>query len=298
MLERHFESDFKIKYDGQSHQIDANVFVNSLIHMSSAIQEIARLHDSNSKLEVKIKALEKGSFLCHISLVEVGSILGKIFASENVATAAGIVSTLVGLIELKKFLKGKKEKEAKKLESEVEITNENGDKLIVNNFVFHVYDKSPVVNEALAKNFGVINDDLAISAFELTDRNEQTYVRVEKTEFQHIIRRVEELSEDERNVSEKTSLHIIRLSFEEGLKWDFYHRGVKISARVTDPTFQERIDNGQAFSKGDLLEVELQSTQKFEPSVNTFVTKSNQVLRIYRHVLRNEQQALNFTRDE
>ena len=50
--------------------------------------------------------------------------------------------------------------------------------------------------------------------------------------------------------------------------------GINISAKIADPSFYELIDKGEAFAKGDILEVELQINQKFDESVNTFVTKS------------------------
>ncbi|MBK9247780.1 MAG: hypothetical protein IPM69_06595 [Ignavibacteria bacterium] len=98
-------------------------------------------------------------------------------------------------------------------------------------------------------------------------------------------------------MTEAASLNIVRLSFEENLKWDLYYRGIKISARIIDPSFYLRIDNGEAFSKGDVLEVELQINQYFDDAVNTFITKSYQVNTINRHILRNEQQKFDFDAD-
>jgi hypothetical protein len=88
------------------------------------------------------------------------------------------------------------------------------------------------------------------------------------------------------------------VSFEENLKWDFYYRGIKISTKIADPSFYELIDKGEAFAKGDVLEVELQINQKFDESVNTFVTNSYQVNKIVRHLSRNEQQKINFKPEE
>lgn len=53
------DTDFKIKFDGEKHQIDANLLVNNLIHTTSIIQEINRNFDSGKKIDIQIKALEK-----------------------------------------------------------------------------------------------------------------------------------------------------------------------------------------------------------------------------------------------
>ena len=82
---------------------------------------------------------------------------------------------------------------------------------------------------------------------------------------------------------------IVRLSFEDNLKWDFYYKGNKISAKIPDSNFYELIDKKEAFAKGDTLEVDLQIIQKFDESVNTLINKSYQINKIIRHLSRNEQ---------
>jgi small subunit ribosomal protein S13 len=45
----------------------------------------------------------------------------------------------------------------------------------------------------------------------------------------------------------------------------------------------------ESLSKGDGLEVSLQITQRWDDSANTYVNKSYQVIKIARHIPRNEQ---------
>jgi hypothetical protein len=104
----------------------------------------------------------------------------------------------------------------------------------------------------------------------------------------------EELLEGERILTEAATLNIVRVSFEETLKWDFYFKGNKISAKIKDPTFYKLIDKGEPFAKGDILEVELQIIQKWDDSVNTYINKSYQITAILRHMRRSEQQTFDF----
>ena len=110
-------------------------------------------------------------------------------------------------------------------------------------------------------------------------------------------RKSEEVTEGEKKIIEAASVNIVRLSFEESLKWDFYYKGNKISAKIADPKFYDLIDQGEQFAKGDILEVDLQINQIFDASVNTFINKSYQINRILRHIKRNEQQKLNFNQE-
>ena len=293
------ESDFKIKFDGQQHQVDANVLISSLIHTTTVVQEVNRYLNSGKKIELKVKALEKGSFLCHIELVEstVDS-LRNLLTKENIALGSAIISGVVGLIEIKKHLKGKKSKNVTHKDSKTTIENSQGEFLIIENATFNIYENSPVVKDALSQNFDVLDNDPAVTAFEITDSQENPLIRVERSEFSNLTKKSEEIEEGERKLVEATTLNVLRVSFEESLKWDFYYRGNKISAKIADPSFYELIDKGESFAKGDVLEVELLINQRFEESVNTYITKSYQVNRIVRHILRSEQQKLNFKSEE
>jgi hypothetical protein len=289
------DNNFKIKFDGQQHQVDANVLISSLIHTTTIVQEVNRYLNSGKKIDINVKALEKGSFLCHIELVETTlDTLKNLLTKENIEVGAAIIGSLVGLIELKKFLKGKKAKEVKHQGDRTKITNNQGDVLIIENATFNIYEHSLVVKDALTQNFDVLNNDPAITGFEITDKHERPLVRVDKSEFIDMAQKSEEVEDGERRIVEAATVNIVRVSFEENLKWDFYYRGIKISAKIADPNFYELIDKGEAFAKGDILEIELQISQKFDEAVNTYVTKSYQVNKIVRHLSRNEQQKLNF----
>jgi hypothetical protein len=289
------DNNFKLKFDGQLHQIDANILINSLIHTSSIIQEINKYLDTGKKIEIKVKALEKGSFLINIEIVETTlASLKSIFTSESVGYGADIIAIFAGLIAIKKFLKGRKPAKAERKEDKTTITNIEGNVFIFENATFNIYENSTIVKDALAQNFDAINNDPSITGFELTDKQERPIIRVEREDFSDLSLTSEEISKDERIVTEAATLHIVRLSFEESLKWEFYYKGNRISAKIKDPNFIGLIDRGEPFSKGDILEVELQINQKLDGSVNTFVNRSYQINRIIRHILRNDEPKFKF----
>ena len=289
------DNNFKLKFDGQLNQIDANVLINSLIHTTAIIQEINRYLDTGKKIEIKVKALEKGSFLVHIELLESAlDSIKSLFTKENADLAASIVTILAGLIAVKKFLKGKKPSSIESQGETTKLINEKGDILIIENATFNIYENSPIVKDALSLNFDALNNDPSITGFEITDKDEKPIIRVEKEEFSDLALKSEEISNDERIIKEAATLNIVRLSFEESLKWEFYFKGNKVSAKIKDPNFYELINQGESFAKGDILEVELQINQKWDESVNTFVNKSYQINKIVRHILRNEQQQFKF----
>ncbi len=283
------DNNFKLKFDGQLHQIDANILINSLIHTSSIIQEINRYLDTGKKIEIKVKALEKGCFLVNLEILETAlASLKSIFTQESVSYGAGIISIFAGLIQIKKALKGRKPAKVERKEDKTTITNIEGNVFVFENSTFNIYENSTIVKDAIAQNFDAINNDPSITGFELTDKQERPIIRVEREDFSDLSLKSEEISNDERILTEAATLHIVRLSFDESLKWEFYYKGNRISAKIKDPNFFQLIDQGESFAKGDILEVELQINQKWDGTVDTFVNKSYQIIRIIRHILRNE----------
>lgn len=289
------DTDFKIKFDGEQHQIDANILINNLIHTTSIIQEINRELHSGKTIDIKIKALQKGSFLIHIDLVETTfDSLKNLLTRENIETAGAIIGGFVGLIELKKFLRGKEIKSKEEVKNKIKIENENGDVIYIENFVYGIYENNTIVKDALSQSFETLENDNSITGYEITDRNENPLVRVDREDFEYLSLKSEKLNKDEKILTQSASLNIVKLSFDNKLKWEFYFKGNKITAKVDDPNFQKRIDNGEAFSKGDMLEVEFEIKQKFDLTVNTFVNKSYKINRIINHIKRENPPQFNF----
>jgi hypothetical protein len=288
------DSEFKIKFDGEHHQIDVNVLINNLIHTSTIIQAINAQSDSDKKIEIKIKALEKGSFLVHVDLIETTlDSLKNIFTKENTEYAATIIGGFAGTIEIYKFLKGKKEKSKTIEGNNVKIENENGDVIYVENFINILYE-TPIIKEALTQSFSELENDQSITGYEITDKEEKPLIRVAREEFEYLSVKSEEILNDEKIITKSAKLNIVRVSFDDKLSWEFYFKGNKITAKIDDPDFQKRIDKGEAFAKGDILDVELSIKQKFDTSVNTFINKSYKIKKIINHIKRNENLKIDF----
>ena len=289
------DTDFKIKFDGEQHQINATLLINNLIHTTSIIQELNRNLDSGKKIDIKIKALEKGSFLIHIDLFATAlENLKNLLTIDNMEIAGSIISSFVGLIQIKKFLKGKEPKSKKIEGNKVKIENQSGEVIYVENFVQNIYEHNTVIKDALSQSFETLENDNSITGYEITDKNENPLVRVNRNEFEYLSLKSDEILDGERIIKIAATLNIIRISFEEKLKSDFYFKGNKITVKINDPEFQVRIDKGESFAKGDILEVELEIRQVFDKTVNTFINKSYKINRIIRHIKRNEQSKLDF----
>lgn len=293
------DDSFKLKYDGALHQIDANVLINSLLQTTIIIQGINRHLDSGKNIQIKINALEKGSFIIGLNLIESAVNASQtIFTRENVDLAANIVTIFVGLLEVKQFLKGKDPVSSTKEGDDYVIESISGDVTIIKDNVFNIYINDPSIKEAISRNFDTINTDDSITGFEVIDRNEKSIFKADKTDFDELSVISEEFEGEDKLITESATLYIIRPSFDPTLKWDFYYKRNKISAKIKDADFYKRINDGERFAKGDILEVDLKILQEFDPGVKIYFNKSYVIEKIHKHNLRDELQEFDFSNSD
>lgn len=288
--------DIKIKFDGDTHQIDANTLINSLLHFTNITQEVNKELGTDRKIEIKINALKEGSFLVHIllqsSLIEA---VGNMFTKENLEIAGSIVTVVGGLYGAAKFLKGKVPKVLESNDNSVKIENTEGDVTYIDNRVFKIYQNNKTVRESISQEFETLESDENITGFELLDKNDKPIVQIPKEEFAAIAS-VEEnfVLPDERVITKQGKLFISSLSFDINAKWSFYFEGNKFTAKINDDEFVKLIDSGEKFAKGDTLDAEFEIKQEYYEPANTYVNKSYKIIRIIKHNPRNEQGKLDF----
>jgi len=281
------DSEFIIKFDGQQNQIDADVLINNLIHTSTIIQELNKGLDSGKKIDIKIKALEKGSFKLHIDLIETILPVVTMLSVVDMNYTVTIIEGFIGLIKLKLFLKDEEPKEVIYNEINTTIERNDGTSMTFNNSTVSVYLNNPVVDQALAKSFESIENDPSITAYEITDVKDKPKLIVDREEFKYLSTSSKIIYKEERLIRDiDARLHVVRVSFDKNLKWEFFYNGNKITAKLDDPSFQTRIDGGESFAKGDVLIVVLEIKQKFDTSANTFVNISYRVVEIIDHLER------------
>ncbi len=163
-------TDFKVKFDGSPQYIDAQTLINSLFNLSAAIQEINRELQPDSHIEIKIRAVEPGSFWLDLTIL--GETIPNLFTNENLDTGSKIIATLVGLFTLRKFLKGEKPKEiTSQKDNKIKIENNNGQIIVVEGSVYNLNDKNKIVEKAVTNTFETLEADPSVTGLEITGRN-------------------------------------------------------------------------------------------------------------------------------
>jgi len=283
------QNEFKIKFGGQLHQIDAQTFIGSLVNVSTVIEEVNQELATGKKIEIKIKANEPGSFITSLELQEVVDVAQRLFTADNVHILADIIVVMGGLYKLKKHLGNKTPKSVKEEGDRIRIENEKGVINIFDNRTYGIYNRNQIANDAISNNFSTLENDPSVENFEIIDsKNRQIFI-ANKEDFEGLAIKSEVADEKKRAQIVMADIVIHKIVWEEKYKWEFYYRGNKVSANIIDEDFFRRIEEGESFSKGDSLKVDLQINQIFDESVNIYVNHSYQINKVYKHIPRGKQ---------
>jgi len=280
--------NLEIKFGGDLHEIDVELFIESLINYSSVTQEAAAYLSPGIKVDIKIKAPKEGSFIILLNLIAQN--LPDLFRRENVALAAEIVTIVGGLYGLKKWIakNGKPEIIKPSNDNSIEISNTNGNITISNN-VYNIYQENPKVRENLRNTFVKLKEREEINDFSIKDVDSgEDIFKVEKEDFTALASSDDEIEQRKQKViKENQELSIFKIIFRENYKWEFFYQGTKIYASVKDEIFFKKIEKGEvAFRSGDKLVVNLEIEQIFNESANTFVNDGYNILKVIEHMPR------------
>lgn len=279
-----------IKFDGQNHQVDVQTFVYSVLNFTTVIKEVNK-KSGGSPININIKAPEKGSLLVDL----VTNAVNNPTLLNGTTILASTIVIVGGVYRLHKFISGRKTKEIKTESSSTTITLEDNSTLTIAESIYNIYMTTPAIPESISKNFSALSEDPAVTNFEVSRNGAEKIIEVSKEDYARMSIKQQIDTENSRITIEPANLYIYKVVFEKtDRKWEFYHKGDKISANIFDEDFFKLIDKGESFSKGDQLRVDLQVTQIFDESIGTYVNQSHAVLKVYEHIKRSEPMELPF----
>lgn len=275
----------QIKFEGQEHQIDSNTLINALIHYNTIIAEANKeLSGGTRSVSVKINAIEKGSFIIDISLLE--NVVASLFSSGTIGYLSDLVSVAGGVFSTYSYFKGKpikseEDKNTAKLEIKID-----GNSNTIGDTIINVYNQ-PVVREAISKSIETADGDVNVEGMTITV-DKMKPVRFERKNFKELIYTDFDTEKDIPNENEEivdANLVITKLSFEKGATWQFLYNGFKISIVVKDDALMKHIDSGARFAKGDAIKVRMKIIKRFNREYNAYENKSYKIIEFLDHIV-------------
>ena len=258
------------------------------------MQEANREISQDKRVEIKINATPKGSFLVDLAIATypaVGTTTPMLFAKDAVTYVSTLIKTVTGLYNIHKFFNGEKPKAVESVDSSVRIENNNGDVTYFDNRVYNIYQNSKSIRHSLISEFETLDSDTKVTAFELLNEKDEALVNIPRNQFISLTTSETFVSPQEKDVIKTGILSIVTLSFEQKKKWELVYEGNKITAKMSED-FYQTIDKGEKFAKGDQLEAELEIRQEFDDTVNAYINKTYNIVKIIKHIPRAEQGGL------
>lgn len=287
--------DFQIYFGGGGHEVDADTFVSSLMAVSTIIQEVNKEVAPDKRIQVKVKALNEGSFEVFCALVQnIGGSLVPLFNSSNISYLSNLFTILTGLFELRKFLGGKEPNQMIENGDDFTIENVTGNQMIFNNSIVNMYFSNQTVNDAMSKNFEKLNEDQNVKSFELKSGENKVFYS-DRNDFPTLQeKRIVAEDKVKEITKQNVSLKILKLVWNDDNKWSFVYDGNKISAFVRDVDFFKKIDEGEKFAKGDELIVDLKIVQIYDKTIDGYINNDYEIIVVHSHKPRPEQPPLLF----
>lgn len=255
-------NQFTISFGNEDNEVDVETLISSLLHTATIIQEANKYLYPEKTVDVRIKALDKGSFEVHIAIVE--KLISSLFSAGGVAYTSALVVIIQGIYKLHKHLKGEQPKRIEKSDNgSILIVNNNGGEVYIDGRSYKVYNESKDVRTAVVKQFGNLEKNEDIQSFSIYSRGSNP-ITIQREEFRQLGKNIPPLDNKDKepivSLLNRQQILILRPSFSKDLKWDFIYQGQKLSAKMEDEALMSIIDEGEPFSKGDTMLVDLEQT--------------------------------------
>ena len=289
------QKEFEFSYGG-GNSIDINTLLTSQFHFLAILNELQKELSPASKLNIKVTGFKKGSFV--IQMVLEGSFINELFNADNAKALGGILMGAGSLFKIYKYLKGDKADKIKEIANdniEIHCKGDNNS-ITVNKNIFNIYRTNTVVNNAINKNFELLEDAETITDIKITETGQKKpIVKVDRSDFENLTKPNSYL---DKNQDEQ--IYIEEMVFikkpnlfpdkNHSVIWEFLHKGRDIKAKITDINFIREINDGIKVGQGDRLIVDLKIYYKWEDKYNTFIEANKfEILKVHKKESRNTQ---------
>lgn len=279
---------FVLYFDSPERQINAYALATSLIGLADAVRSANAAVNPGYYVEVVVETLEDGSFQAVVRTIFEKT--RDLLSNEAVkAIVYGIIATHIYEVAIKTDAPPKIT-----VSPEVVIVEVGKDKIIVPRDVYEAkkqLEKSERFTSAIGQVFRGANSDTSVRGLGLKTRPDKSIppLYIPREKFSIFDSRND--NEGSREIIEFATLEISRAILSRGKrKWEFYWRGMRISAPVLDAGFYDRFFAHEIMiAPGDGLRVALRITQVQSPDTGIYVNEQYEVVEVFEHIPRMKQ---------
>lgn len=234
----------------------------ALLALGEVVHEANRIvNPLDPDVSLEVRATERGSFLIDLFMANPPLVHDgvKLFSSDG-ANALVNISVMIGwLVTLTKFVSGKRVAEQSEPQpGTTRIILENGDSLEVPSRVLELYGSRPIRTEIREVMRPL--DREGIEGVELT-RGAEVLMSASKADLPAFDPPAEPPESQVLDRTTEMALKVVSPAFEGSYMWRFSDGDRTFQAAIADAKFLARVENGEAFRKGDILMCELHVEQ-------------------------------------
>lgn len=278
---------FVLHFDTPRHEVNAFALATSLVGLANAVKEANSIVNPGHSIEVVVERLEDGSFRAVIKTITKQA--RNIFASEaSKAIIYGLISTWIYEHAFHNDMP------PIIIVNEQSVEVRSGDTtIIVSREVYEAkkaVERSQHFQSSVGQMFvGALLDRNVTGLKLIPPGNWPSLPSIPRESFGQLTARVDV---DEANaVVEDAHLEISRAILARGRrKWEFYWRGIRISAPVLDDQFYDRFfAHDITIAPGDVLNVLLKVYRKIDPDSGIIMNSRYEVIEVLGHMPRGTQ---------
>lgn len=278
---------FVLHFETEQHEINAYALASSLVGLANAIKEANSIINPGYTVEVVVERLEDGSFRAIVKAIAKKA--KSIFAHE---AAKAIIYGLIATWIYDQTLGTGKQPTIVINDGSVEI--HSGDKIIIVPREIYEAKKAVERSERFQNSMGQVFSgalqDKHVTGLKITPLGRwPSLPSIPREHFTIFVDKF--VSDDNNTITESVSLEISRAILSRGRrKWEFYWRGIKISAPVLDNHFyDEFFAHRIMIAPGDVLNAKLKIYRKIDPDSGIMVNIKYEVIEVSEHIARGTQ---------
>ena len=284
-------SALKVVYEGDQHDIRADVLLDSIGSVTNLISEVnTELGDGAKDLKIHISAPERGSFGIDLSLLADAAEM-VMSAEGELRYTANLVVILTGLYELHQWLEGGDPDDIDRGRDTATIYKNDGDVLEVDANVLNLYLGNEDVRDELGGTYEATKKDERVEGFRIEDpETGEERFRADREEFEQLSRREQE-EETRTLTNEDETVTLTRVPLDDPeRKWEILWDGERVGVEIEDIGFHANVQTGDiSFRRGDRLEVDLDRKQEYNAALDDWETTEYTITAVHGYIPAGEQ---------
>ena len=283
---------FFLYFETSKHEVNAYALASAFVGLADAIREANAMVNPGYRIEVVVEALSSGSFRAAIKMAytEVKNLFSK-------QAVEAIIYSIIATYIYEECL-SKNEPPKITVSEEMVIIEVGRDRVVVPRDAYDAkkrLEQSERFKSAVGKVFEGAALDSSVTGLAITSENgpPPPHLIIPKELFGRF---EADLAHDEntREIIEAAHVEINRAILERSKRrWEFFWRGIKISAPILDDMFFDRFFAHEiTIAPGDGLFVDLRIVQEKHPDTGIFINKRYEIIKVYDHIPRLKQAAL------